>query len=286
MTNFQKILFPVDFSERSRAAAPFVLSMAQRYHASVVLLHAINPPPPIYGGMNTIYPEAFDFTEYRTSTMGELEKFGASELPKIDTTCAVDFGDTASIIRDYVVKNAIDLVAMPTHGYGVFRRALLGSVTAKVLHDVKIPVWTSAHAPEQSHRAHPQPRRIIVGLDLEPRCKSTLEAAIQLGQKTGAAVIVVHAVAEGVIIPGMAAAQLKQLLIEGAKEQFAAIYSNAGPAVAAVIEIGSPAALVRNVCLRKRADLVVIGRNHDHSLLGRASTSSIIREAPCPVLSL
>ena len=89
------------------------------------------------------------------------------------------------------------------------------------------------------------------------------------------------------IIPGIPDAQLEELLIEGAKEQLAAIQSNAGTAIEAVIEIGSPAALIRDVCLRNRADLVVIGRNHDHSLLGRAkgNTSSIIREAPCPVLS-
>jgi nucleotide-binding universal stress UspA family protein len=209
MMKLHKILFPIDFSERSRAAAPFVLAMARRYHSNVVLLHAIHPPPPIYGGMDTIYPEQFDFNEYRISLKGELEKFGAAELPKVDITCAVAMGDTATIINDYVEENAIDLIAMPTHGYGVFRRALLGSVTVKVLHDAKIPVWTSAHAPEQSHRAHPQPRRIIVGLDLRPESKKTLEAAIQLGLDSGATVSVVHAVTEGFVVPGMAKTQLE-----------------------------------------------------------------------------
>jgi len=47
MPRFERILFPVDFSERSRAAAPFVLSVAQRYQSKVVLLHALQPPPPL-----------------------------------------------------------------------------------------------------------------------------------------------------------------------------------------------------------------------------------------------
>ena len=38
---------------------------------------------------------------------------------------------------------------MPTHGYGVFRRFLLGSVTSKVLHDLGCPVLTGAHLTEQ-----------------------------------------------------------------------------------------------------------------------------------------
>ncbi|MES1257687.1 MAG: universal stress protein, partial [Acidobacteriota bacterium] len=48
MQKFANILFPVDFSERSRAAAPFVLSMAQRYDAKVALLHAIQPALALY----------------------------------------------------------------------------------------------------------------------------------------------------------------------------------------------------------------------------------------------
>ncbi len=56
MPRFERILFPIDFSERSRAAAPFVLSMAQRYRAKVIALHVLQPPPPLYAGMNTVYP--------------------------------------------------------------------------------------------------------------------------------------------------------------------------------------------------------------------------------------
>ena len=37
---------------------------------------------------------------------------------------------------------------MPTHGYGPFRRFILGSNTAKVLHDADCPVWTGVHVEE------------------------------------------------------------------------------------------------------------------------------------------
>ncbi len=36
----------------------------------------------------------------------------------------------------------LDLIMMPTHGGRHFRSLLIGSVTAKVLHDVRCPVWT------------------------------------------------------------------------------------------------------------------------------------------------
>ncbi len=45
---------------------------------------------------------------------------------------------------------------------------------------------------------------------------------------------------------------------------------------------------VRTVALAKRSDLVVIGRGEIHSTFGRlrANAYSIVREAPCPVLSV
>ena len=83
MPRFQGILFPVDFSERSRAAAPFVLSMAQRYSAPVVALHVLQPPPPIYGGMNTVYPDAYDLTGVTEDLRRELVKFAEDMLKRL-----------------------------------------------------------------------------------------------------------------------------------------------------------------------------------------------------------
>jgi len=283
-----RILFPVDFSERSRAIAPFVLSLAQRYKANVTLMNIIQPPPPMYGGMNTVYPETFDYTESRKTLLQSLEQFAASELPKVEVSCMVDVGDPATLVADYAHTNGIDLIAMPTHGYGAFRRALLGSVTAKVLHDSRIPVWTSAHAPEASHRAHPHPRHILVAIDPDKGARSLLDAAAAITNETGATLDIVTAVAEGVIAPGMADADLEKLLVDGTRDVLAKFQAEAGTHAGMVVEIGGPAKVIREAALAKRADLVIAGRGSVHGLMGRlqANGYSIIREAPCPVLSI
>ena len=54
-------------------------------------------------------------------------------------------GDPAHIIVQYARTINAGLIVMPTHGRGPFRRFLLGSVTAKVLHDAECPVWTGPH---------------------------------------------------------------------------------------------------------------------------------------------
>jgi hypothetical protein len=61
-------------------------------------------------------------------------------------TRSVISGDPAKVIVDYAADHRIDLIVMPTHGRGAFRSLLLGSVTAKVLHDSNCAVLTTAHA--------------------------------------------------------------------------------------------------------------------------------------------
>ena len=56
---------------------------------------------------------------------------------------------------------------MPTHGRGPFRRFVLGSVTAKVLHDAPCPVWTSAHLDENSTPMPSNLSNILCAVDLD-----------------------------------------------------------------------------------------------------------------------
>src|SRR5580658_7957803 len=290
MPKFERIVFPVDFSERSRAAAPFVLSMAQRHKSKVVLLHALQPPPPLYAGMNTIYPDVYDFDGLSADLRAELEKFAEAELPKVDVTNVVEMGDPAAVITEYAEKENIGLIMMPTHGYGAFRRALLGSVTAKVLHDAKVPVWTAAHAPEPSHRAHPKPRHIVCALDLKPESRHTLEFAVDLAAETEASIEILHVAPEGEIGPTEPETKIHELLVEAARRKLVKIQEEADATdVEAVLAGGSVADMVRDLAIKKRADLVVIGRGCiNRGIAGRlrANSYAIIREAPCPVLSV
>jgi len=289
MPRFERILFPVDFSERSRAAAPFVLSMAQRCKSKVVLLHALQPPPPLYAGMNTVYPEVYDFEGLSADLRAELEKFAEAELPKVDVTYVVELGDPAAVITEYAENENIGLIMMPTHGYGAFRRALLGSVTAKVLHDANVPVWTAAHAPEPSHRAHPKPRYILCALDLKAESRHTLEFAIEIAAQSDASIELLHVAPEGEIEPLQTESRLQELLVETARSKLVKIQEAAGVDVEMVLAGGSVADMVRDVAIKKRADLVVIGRGCiQQGIRGRlrANAYAILREAPCPVLSV
>lgn len=288
MLRIERILFPVDFSERSRAAAPFVLSMAQRHKANVVLLHALQPPPPLYAGMNAVYPEVYDFEGIAADLRTELGKFAETELPKVDVTCVVEMGDAAAVITEYAENENVGLIMMPTHGYGAFRRALLGSVTAKVLHDAKVPVWTAAHAPEPSHRAHPAARRVICLVDLKPKSRAVLEFAAEIAAETDAILELVHMPPEGQTEPLAPEKKMHELLTQVAADKHVKIREDVNPSdVEVLVNGGSVANKLRELAVARRADLVVIGRGCTHQGLGRlqATSYAIVREAPCPVLS-
>lgn len=287
MFKCESILFPVEFSQRDEAAAPFVLSLAQRYHSRVFAMHVIQPPPPIYAGMNAVYPQVFDFEGAMEDFRIDLRRFASEQLPKVDTECVVELGDPAATIAQYACNNGMNLIAMPTHGYGVFRRALLGSVTAKVLHDSSLPVWTSAHTPEPAHRAHPKPRRVLCALDMKPESLHTLETAMSIAKDAEATIELVHVPAD-TVPPEAAERRLQELLAQVAQAEFLTVNDLPALADEPEGERGSVAEAVRNLALRKRADLVVIGRGAIRKGLGRlyANSYDIIRESPCPVISV
>lgn len=282
MFPYTEILFPVDFSERARTAAPFVLSMAQRWNAKLTLLHVLQPMPTAYGGMDAVYTKPSDFTEASCELERLLEKFAAAEFPKLDVSCVVEIGDPATQIAEYARANGSQLIAMPTHGYGTFRRLLLGSVTTSVLKKTALPVWTGAHCPDPGHRVHPLPRHVLCPVDAEADSRSIIEAAAALAEDAGAKLDVVH-VAVGAYAAAAASAERGS--------SFAAESSGAAgtrmPPTFVVADV-TVADGVRDTALTRRADLIVIGRSKRHFNPGGIGSDScdIIREAPCPVLSI
>ena len=150
MLNLKTILVPVDFSEASLNALEHGVAMASRFDANLILTHVIAPLPAEYaafdGGayVGTIWPSRVDLEGGVKERIDALVDKLKSERP---IEKVVLHGDPAKEIAKFTRERQIDMVMMPSHGYGPFRRFILGSVTAKVLHDVPCPVFTGAHIP-------------------------------------------------------------------------------------------------------------------------------------------
>lgn len=290
MASFSRILFPVDFSERCAAVAPAVKAMAQRFGSEIVVMHVIDLPATWYGSPEaSAWSALINADQLRLQGRVSIERFIAQEFASFPVTAHLEEGDAARQIVDFAEDTGPALIMMPTSGHGPFRSLLLGSVTAKVLHDSHGPVWTGVHAEEI--RAHPPERRkrLLCALEGEQRDLCVLRWAGAFAKEQGMELRLVHAVrgATGPITE-QTEAGMYAMLFEIARERIVKLQQQAGTDFEVCLLAGNPGRVVRQAATGHESDLVVIGRGVIQRPLGRLRSNaySIIREAPCPVISV
>lgn len=289
MITFDKILFPVDFSERCRSAARYVESVAANFGSKLILLHVmdvLDPAVDVNAGGMMFEPQ---MEERALALRRRLEPYLADELEPLKVERRLEIGEPARVIVEMAHSEDVDLIMMPTHGYGGFRRFILGSVTAKVLHDADCPVWTGAHMQEPPLPGAIRMDHIACAVDLGPENEAALKAAASLAEEYVADLTVIHVVPSADVGPArFADADLRSYLISDARERLQAACANLRIKAQVCVEAGSSiAAMVSAAATQHRAGLLVIGRSLHHGM-GRLRTHSysIIREAQCPVLSI
>jgi nucleotide-binding universal stress UspA family protein len=131
--------------------------------------------------------------------------------------------------------------------------------------------------------------RMVCAVDLNEEGVNVLRYANKLAHETGAAIRIVHA------LPPVRPTDLvgaDEDLLEGLREAVRAdigrMMERAGLRAPVELEFGEVPQVIRCAAKRHHADLVVVGRKQEHPHGGflRAHGYAIVREAPCPVLSL
>lgn len=291
MLKFHRILFPIDFSPICVETTRYVADIARKFESDVVLLHVFG----IYGGTNFgVAAAAGMYAAYeqaiRQHRQEALDNFGTEELSGLNVTRTIEVGEPATTIVNYADVHQIDLIVMPTHGPGKFRRLLLGSVTAKVLHDTERPVLTTAHSESLPCRASEAIQNLLCAVDLGPNSARVVRAASDIAARYQGTVTLVHAIPSSQIASDglIEDAPFQRFLLDTANERIAALQHELQTHFAVCVKQGSVADIIRDVAMKNRAQLVVTGRGHMTQFLGRLRTnvSAIIRESPCPVLSI
>ena len=286
MTGIKSILFPFDFSPACCRLIPSVRALAGRSGAAVTALTVAPPPwmppshdmPPLIGET----PE-----EWKRILKARLDERLAQEFPGIAATRLAEAGDPAIRIAAFANEHPVDLIMMPTHGLGTFRTVVIGSVTAKVLHDVHCAVWTSAHTTE--HPPAELPRRILCAVDAGPQAPIVLSGAAQFATSVGASLSLVHVVAPITDWTGFAHDQeLQDQVRHAAQSKMEEVRRTAGVDAPCLVAVGKVVDTVVEHARQNGADLLVVGRGAISEAFGRLRTHAfgIVQRAPCPVLSL
>lgn len=271
-----KILIPIDFSERCLGAARFAIPLAERFHSEVTLLHVV--------------PEAGSDWELHADRKEQAKKqlrdFLCAAFAHLDAKRVLRIGAPAQEIVAYAQENGSDLIMMPTRGYGAFRRLLLGSVTAKVLHDAHCPVWTGAHLAKGPPAEWINPTTVVCAADADAGSGRALRWASQLTSELNAALLLVH------VDPRLEPANDEDLnkyerkILADANRKIEQLQSAAGTRAQVFIEAGNIPRAVSAAAQHLDADLLVIGRSgREPGRLG-LNTYGIIRESQCPVVSV
>ncbi len=139
---YNKILVPLDGSERAEQILPHVISAVRTTHAEVLLLQVVSPPVITDGYKSIMVKESIEAgeklnaetLEYLTGIENRLQAKDISVSKRCETGLVVE-----SIIKVAQEENA-DLIAMASHGRTGLSRVFYGSVAAGVLHKIDRPL--------------------------------------------------------------------------------------------------------------------------------------------------
>jgi nucleotide-binding universal stress UspA family protein len=216
----------------------------------------------------------------------ELDRFFWEGLQHIKHRFLVVEGDPAREIVKYAASEPFDLIVMPTHGYGPFRRFLLGSVTAKVLHDAGSAVLTGPHMEDAPGLAGISFANLLCAVDLGAQSAAVLQWAQGFAGSYGAKLTVLHSIPVTEVRMGgiYFDPDWRNERVAEARSRINELCGFAEPSGGVRILFSEPPAAVHEEASRMGANLVLIGRSHAGRL--RANGYAIVREAPCAVVSV
>jgi nucleotide-binding universal stress UspA family protein len=197
----------------------------------------------------------------------------------------IEDGDPAKVIEWVAKCEKADLIMMPTRGLGRFRRLLLGSVTSKILHDTSLPLWTSVHKEELPSTLPHGFRSILCAVATNQGDDIVFKAARLFAGAYDARVCLLH-------IQAAPDVQDRQSPVQSLRHSFDRVCAGKGGRPAIDIRVRLlDGEISKGICQTAReesADLVIVGRGHVRESFAQVWSHlyTIIRESPCPVLSV
>jgi nucleotide-binding universal stress UspA family protein len=287
MLPFHKILFPVDYSEPCQSVIPYVQEMACHFSAELTVCHAYVPISALVQDELLVTDPELEAKAHAIET-DRLRQFACRNFAGHKLEAMVELGEPGSVIDRMVQQQRADLVMLATRGHGPLRRFLLGSTTSKVLHDVGCTVWTGVGAALQDHPLRVPYKSIVCALDDSPEAECVLRAAASLASAYGADLSIVHVVPTPPAYPDLDFAEYTDQAVDACHCRLRELKAKLGVDAPHTVMEGLLGDAIRHEVVRLKTDLLVTGRGHSIGTFSRlwSHLYSIIRDSPCPVLSV
>ncbi len=292
MSEFSRILCPVDFSEFSVRAFHYAVSLAQHYRAKLFVQHVVEL---------WRYPSAgFSPGKYFDEFCQRLLHKGEEKLQELLRTAAdteiqpepvVQQGTAADSILAFATSRKTDLIVMGTHGRRGFDRLMLGSVTERVIRKAPCPVLAvrkPAHdfgvSGKQQDTVHLG--RILFCTDFSENSQRAIDHAISLTEEYNAELTVLHVLEDTPHPANMEKAIAK------ATERLKNLLPTEGldpDRIKTIVRIGAPYQQIIQFTVEEQTDMVVMavrGRSALDLAVFGATTHRVMQLGPCPVLAV
>jgi nucleotide-binding universal stress UspA family protein len=288
----QRILCAIDFSEFSVMAYEYASSLAPHYGARLYVQHVLE---------SWQYPSACfvaSADEYdrfcknlKTAGCDHLHSLVKDHsLAGLTPECVIQDGPAADCIVSCARNEAVNLIVVGTHGIRGFDRAILGSVTEKVLRKARCSVLAVHHtSPDPSmseaHERGLQLRKVLFCTDFSEYSNRAFDYALSVATAYDASLTVLH------VVDGMSrlhgeenASRAYEVL-----RKLIASQSQPGCRITATVRVGRPYREISLLASEMNTDLVIMavrGRNALDTAIFGSTTYRVLCLGSCPVLAV
>jgi nucleotide-binding universal stress UspA family protein len=295
MISLKKILVPVDFSEPSKKALTYGLTLARQFNSSLTIIHIVPESTALLHAVPTQLLE-IEKGQYAEAA-AEIRNLVPSEYaPNLSVQTIVKIGNIERELLGIVKDEAVDLVVMGTHGRRHLSRWFIGSVTEHMLRHVPVPVLTVSHVEAEKHAIGlVELNRILYATDLSESASIGLKYAIDLARGAGAKLIVMHVIDdEDRMLWGpavLAHLERSKLITELRQklEDFVKQEKTPDVEMEALLVEGKPFRKIVQIAEDRSMDMIVLNLQSktvvERALLG-STAERVVRLARTPVLSV
>ena len=291
----RKILIPLDGSPFAERVLAFVRHLAKPSTSELLLVH-ISQPSQYYTVMVPDAVHTVDITHWRDNAQKYLQrKTNELQFEGYDVTPILSEGDVAANICDVAEAQAVDLIAMTTHGRAGIEKWVLGSVADRVVRSARQPVFLVR--PQEEPTPATPIRRILVPLDGSRLAEMVLPEAIELAKANKGEIWLLQSVelpeywgeeyAGMHALPSMISTEEQEIAAREYLLQSAEKLTSAGIPAQIVVTTGHAASAISDVVADNDIDLIVMS-THGRSGLSRwvfgSVAEKVVRLAECPVL--
>jgi nucleotide-binding universal stress UspA family protein len=233
----------------------------------------------------------------RAHLQEELQRFAKPAADAgLETRVRLLEGNATRSILEEARDAGADLIVLGTHGREGFERLVLGSVAEKVLRQAACPVLTVGQPAAGPPPGPPLYGRILCAVDFSRCSLRALDYALSLAQEAKALLHVLHVLEwapdQGIREHAAPDPGLGDFLVREATQRL----REAIPEEARdwcrpeeIVSTGKPYAAILREAREKGSELIVMGVRGrgalDLALFG-STTHHVVRQAPCPVLTI